>query len=175
MTNRKKEEPGDVLFRIKRGLCGYVSYLAACDVREAFSEYVLYEPILRIMKARGFKVNCEVPCPGVKQPKRGDKRKLDFYATGHSREMAIEVKWVTQSGLSIDRDLEKLRGVLATKQDAYPLLCVFGRKSFIEEIDLSDYGFVEKGHPVYADLKRTRYGCRIFQLKTDTAKEKGSR
>ena len=34
-------EPLNVLYRIKRGLAGYVSYLAACEMNEAFSEYVL--------------------------------------------------------------------------------------------------------------------------------------
>ena len=101
MASAKKYEPGDVLFRIKRGLCGYVSYLAACDMNEAFSEYVLYEPILRILRARGFDVDCEFECPGVTQPKRGDKKKLDFYASGHERKLALEVKWVRQDGVRV--------------------------------------------------------------------------
>lgn len=72
----KKElpEPNDVLYRIKRGLAGYVSYLAACEMNEAFSEYALYEPILRILTARGDVVHSEFPCPGIRQPKTGDKK-----------------------------------------------------------------------------------------------------
>jgi hypothetical protein len=54
-----KSQPGNVLHRIKRGLRGYVSYLAACEMNEAFSEYVLYEPILRIITARSYTVRCE--------------------------------------------------------------------------------------------------------------------
>ena len=49
----------DVLSRVKRGLAGYVSYLAACEMNQAFSEYVLYEPTLRILTARRFVVQCE--------------------------------------------------------------------------------------------------------------------
>ena len=64
----------DTMYRMKRGLCGYVSYLAACEMNQAFSEYVLYEPILRILKERGFDVQCEYACPGVAQPVTGDKR-----------------------------------------------------------------------------------------------------
>ena len=41
-----------MLYRVQRGLAGYVSYLAACDMNRAFSEYVLYEPTLRILTAR---------------------------------------------------------------------------------------------------------------------------
>ena len=57
--------PSDaVLYRIQRGLAGYVSYLAACDMNKAFSEYVLYEPTLRILTAQAFTVESEYPCPG---------------------------------------------------------------------------------------------------------------
>jgi hypothetical protein len=71
-------EPADVLYRVKRGLSGYVSYLAACEMNESFSEYVLYEPILRILTARGYTVKCEVVCPGVEQHATGDRKRLDL-------------------------------------------------------------------------------------------------
>ena len=37
-TSPANQEPDNVLFRIKRGLSGYVSYLAACEMNQAFSE-----------------------------------------------------------------------------------------------------------------------------------------
>jgi hypothetical protein len=88
------KEPADVLNRIKRGLAGYVSYLAACEVNEAFSEYVLYEPILRILMARGYTVECEYECPGIQHAAQGDRKRIDFRAMGHGLELAIEVKWI---------------------------------------------------------------------------------
>lgn len=42
-----------------RGLVGYVSYLATCSASEVYSEYLLYEPILRIAQSKGFSVQCE--------------------------------------------------------------------------------------------------------------------
>jgi len=63
-VNSNPSEPQDVLYRVKRGLAAYVSYLAACEMNQAFSEYVLYEPILRILTARGYTVECEAECPG---------------------------------------------------------------------------------------------------------------
>ena len=84
VTVRKKQdldELSDILFRIKRGLAGYVSYLAACEMNQAFSEYVLYEPILRILTARGYNVECEVPCAGLlKNDGKGDFKRIDFVA-----------------------------------------------------------------------------------------------
>jgi hypothetical protein len=39
MTSKNEPpEPNDVLYRIKRGLAGYISYLAACEMNVAFSE-----------------------------------------------------------------------------------------------------------------------------------------
>ena len=55
--SKQLSEPKEVLYRIKRGLSGYVSYLAACEMNESFSEYVLYEPILRVLTAQGYTVN----------------------------------------------------------------------------------------------------------------------
>jgi hypothetical protein len=79
---------------VKRGLSAYVSYLAACEMNQAFSEYVLYEPILRILMTRGYSVQCEYVCPGIPKRGLGDSKRLDFYAVGHSLDLAIEVKWV---------------------------------------------------------------------------------
>jgi hypothetical protein len=61
-----------VLGRIKRGLVGYISYLAACEMNESFSEYLLYEPVLRILTVCKYKVKCEYPCHGLKTKKDGD-------------------------------------------------------------------------------------------------------
>ena len=98
MTQSKQlSEPKEVLYRIKRGLSGYISYLAACEMNESFSEYVLYEPILRILTGCGYTVQCEVPCPGIQQPPQGDKKRLDFVASKDTLTFAMEVKWVKKT------------------------------------------------------------------------------
>jgi len=149
---------------VKRGLCGYISYLAACEMGQAFSEYLLYEPILRVLKARRFEVECEYECPGIEQPRRGDKKRLDFFVAGSEIVFAMEVKWVKTKTIDVTRDLEKLGAFHESTPGAMAFLCVFGRKSFIEGLDLSEHPLREKGNAVYADLRRTKYGCRIFQM-----------
>lgn len=131
-------EPHDVLYRLKRGLSGYVSYLAACEMNQAFSEYVLYEPILRILTARGYTVNCEFPCPGFKKDvsARGDQKKIDFDVTGHQLKFAIEVKWARYNRLDVKRDHDKLRSYRTCIRDSRSFLCVFGRRSHIQDIVL---------------------------------------
>ena len=157
-------ETADALSRLKRGLAAYVSYLAACEMNEAFSEYVLYEPILRILMARGYTVKCEVECPGIAQPAVGDKKRLDVYAFKEASRLAIEVKWVKSQAPNVLSDLEKLRALLGVEPGTRALLCFFGRKSNIEALRPPLGPHRERGKGMYADLRKTRYGCRIFQL-----------
>ena len=91
-SNSELSEPEDVLFRIKRGLAGYISYLAACEMNQAFSEYVLYEPILRILTARNYTVFCEYP-RALLSAAIGDSKRVDFFARGDGARFVLEVKW----------------------------------------------------------------------------------
>jgi len=156
-------EPNDVLYRIKRGLSGYVSYLAACEMNRSFSEYLLYEPILRILTARGFKVDCEVECPGVRQPVTGDKKRLDFVVHGNTTEFAMEVKWAKRRQLDLRSDIEKLSAWHRTADARRAFLCVFGTESCIRGFEAPE-GFREQGRQVIADFGRTKFGCRIYEL-----------
>ncbi len=153
-----------MLFRIKRGLAGYVSYLAACEMNSAFSEYVLYEPILRILSARGYDVQCECECPGIKQPRTGDKKRIDFVAQGHGVRLALEVKWMKSARLDVTKDLEKLRAFQTHFPASFSFLCVFGRAGFVEPLLGIEGPFSERGSVVVADFSITRYACRIYQL-----------
>jgi hypothetical protein len=157
-------EPSNVLYRIKRGLSGYVSYLAACEVNQAFSEYVLYEPILRILMARGYSVRCEFPCPGIVQPTRGDRKKVDFVVTGHELRFALEVKWAKKPKLDVKNDYLKLAAFYKAVQPSRSFLCVFGRESDIKSIVLVPGSFTERGNAVYANFGITKYGCRIYEI-----------
>ncbi|MFZ5821367.1 MAG: hypothetical protein ACOYYJ_15840 [Chloroflexota bacterium] len=157
-------EPNNVLFRIKRGLAGYISYLAACEMNESFSEYVLYEPILRILTAQGYIVKCEVPCPGIQQPQHGDRKRLDFTASKDGITFAMEVKWVRDSRPDLDRDLEKLTAYRQHKRTSRAFFCVFGRKSHIADIQLPTDVLKERGDPVFAEFINTRFGCRIYEV-----------
>lgn len=159
-----RPEPYEVLFRIQRGLAGYISYLAACDVNTAFSEYVLYEPILRILMARGYSVRCEFPCPGIPKPPRGDSKKVDFEATKVGYRFALEVKWARQQRLSIANDYKKLVAFHQADSASRSFLCVFGRVSDISKDIPMKSKFIERGELVSAEFHRTRYGCRIYEL-----------
>ncbi len=166
-----------MLFRIQRGLAGYVSYLAACEMNASFSEYVLYEPILRILTARNYCVQCEVECPGIKQPKKGDRKRLDFVACAQGLRFAVEVKWAKDSKLDVKRDYEKLAAFrkVGAKSGDRAFLCVFGRQSHIENLALKPNIFDEPLEMVVAGLKKTRFGCRLFEVSPNKALQPTSR
>ena len=164
-------EPFNVLRRIKRGLAGHVSYLAACEMNEAFSEYVLYEPILRILLARGYAVKSEVKAP-VPQPKKGDKRKLDFVVVGNGLDFAIEVKWAKRRTINIEEDMLKLSAYQNKVATNRAFLCVFGLKRFVDNIrfrpstDPALVGVTRKeiGKAMTAAFGQTTYCCRFYEV-----------
>lgn len=165
---RKSLKPSsDALFRIKRGLSGYVSYLAACEMNESFSEYILYEPTLRILTTRGFTVQCEHPCPGFQKKGRGDVKKLDFVATANGITFAIEMKWAQKKNLNIEADVEKLKFFQTANPSSQGFICVFGKKSILENICLVPAGLREQGNAVYTEFGVTKYGCRTYEVTND--------
>jgi len=174
-SNSQLREPNNVFYRIKRGLSGYVSYLAACEMNTAFSEYVLYEPILRILTARNYSARCEVACPGIRHASTGDRKRIDFEAEGCGLHLAIEVKWAKSRRLSVAKDREKLVAFREAVPGARCFLCVFGRQSYIRDLTLLSSGFKELGRPVFADFGITIYGCRIFETQPNKALQPTSR
>lgn len=153
-----------LLYCLKRGLSGYISYLAACQMNDAFSEYVLYEPILRILTALNCHARCEVECDGLHNGVQGDKKRIDFVVSRCELEFAIEVKWAKQVSLDVTRDHEKLKWFTSSRPGSDGYLCIFGRKKVIEQIRLRPATFKEIGKPLFAEFGKTRYGCRIYTI-----------
>ena len=171
---------------LKRGISGYMSYLAACQMWGVFTEYILYEPINRMLIATGWKVHCEYKIPGLKTGHSGE---IDFVASrtqnreqdegGETVEFAMEVKWkkTQQTNFEVSRDYEKLILFRTKKPNADLLICVFGReiaiaecqlylsKKSMKEHDLQQQpNFENVGKTIIAKLGKTSYGCRIFRL-----------
>ena len=164
MSKKALGPTSDALYRIKRGLAGYVSYLAACEMNEAFSEYILYEPTLRILTACGFVAKSEVPCPGFAHKVAGDLKRLDFVAKANGAHFALEMKWARDANPKVERDIKKLQHFRAANARAAGFLCVFGRKSVLSCLSLRHPGLRERGDAVYAELGVTKFGCRMFEV-----------
>jgi len=134
----------------------------------SFSEYILYEPTLRILTAQGFRVKCEAPCPGLPRKARGDVKKLDFVADGNGTRFAIEMKWARTKRPRVVGDIEKLRCFRNSADGGLAFLCVFGRKSSLASLALPDARLREQGEPVYAEFGVTKYGCRVYEVMDET-------
>lgn len=167
MAQGKSDPILDALSRVRRGLAAYLSYLTACGMNQAFSEYVLYEPTLRILTAQRFIVRCECECPGIKRTGAGDKKRIDFVATSRSNAIgsfALEMKWSKKRAVDVTRDMKKLNLYRRANPSHAAYICVFGEKGDLEDIRLKPRGLRERGRATYAGLGRTRYGCRTFQV-----------
>jgi hypothetical protein len=122
---------------------------------------------LRILTAHNYIVKCEEVCPIIEQPRKGDKKKLDFVATLEEITLALEVKWVQPNRrLDITSDLAKL-AACQTQKNWKSFLCFFGRKSAISNLELPT-NLREVGKAVIAEFGKTRYGCRIYELTQQT-------
>jgi hypothetical protein len=157
----------DHLSYVRRGISAYVSYLAACGSSGVFSEYVLYEPIMRILNSRRLIVSCEYECPGVDEGRRGDKERIDFVAISPRTpdwSFAMEVKWLRRKSVDLTRDLKKLESYVSVNQKHHGIVLIFGKKQHI-----SAYGppntLVEIGKATYSSLGRSKYGARTFRLR----------
>ena len=120
--------------------------------------------MLRILTARNYEVTCEVPCPDLPRGLAGDFKRIDFVAKGHRQHFAVEVKWARHRLLNVEQDHGKLSAFVKAAPGRRSYLCVFGRKSHIENIKLSRSEFIEHGGAVYADFDITKYGCRLYYL-----------
>jgi len=151
-----------VLEPICRGLVGYVSYLAACRNSTVYSEYLLYEPLLRIVQAQGYSANCEVAVP-CSVTGKGDKKRIDFVLKRGADHAAVEVKWIKSARPNIVKDVNKLVSYgKSTGASGYVLL--FGQSGYFCNLS------VNAGQKPIAHIKpvewkpgRTKYSACWFR------------
>ena len=125
-----------ILNTICRGVVGYVSYLATCGSSTVYSEYILYEPILRIAKSQGYDVHCERKVDSL-QKSKGDSPRIDFLLTKSEISIALEVKWAKQRTINVEKDVEKLQLLYESNEANEAVLLVFGPLKFIENLRFS--------------------------------------
>jgi len=96
------------------GVTAYMTLQARCGLWPAYTEYLLYDPIVRIGSHLGWTVNCEYKLP-KDRAKSGDNPRLDFMFVSEREQLAIamEVKWPRdpKKMLKVNHDISKLRRV----------------------------------------------------------------
>ena len=149
---------------ICRGLVGYVSYLATCDMSTVYSEYLLYAPIARIAKSQGYDVSCEVPV-GTKTSLPGDHPRIDFKFTQktNKRTIGLEVKWWrTNRSRDVTKDVKKLND--SNCSDCF--LLAFGRAKNLADKHAISHGkeLAWGGQIVHWAAGKTDYAARWIKV-----------
>lgn len=137
-----------LMISIADGLTGYMSYQARCGMSEAYSEYLLYDPIVRIVKDK-WKIRSEYSV--IHTVGRGDDKRIDFFIESTDKKIvvALEVKWLpsklakkaiakkkpNKSSVSFDGDLKKLRAIKADNKgkDVNCFMVLAGKHMKIED------------------------------------------
>ena len=147
---------------ICRGIVGYISYNATCDLSTVYSEYMLYEPIARIAKAQGYSVSCEYPAAN-QTIGRGDKKRIDFKFTKSGEAVLVEVKWAKTKRAAISGDLEKLRATDAAQK----YLLIFGHADVVKTFEGEKRARLppakNSGKVVEWNSGRTHYAARWYR------------
>jgi hypothetical protein len=137
--NKKNES---LMKTIAEGLLAYRVYLSKCGVSGAYSEYLFYEPILRILNHRKIYTKCEVSVEvedSDEKDKRGDKPKIEFviYEKEQGKQkkprprIAFEVKF-SKNGQeylktnALKNDITKLENYKKTSKDVDAFLIIIG-------------------------------------------------
>lgn len=109
-----KQKAEALVVTSSEGLTGYLTYISRCGMSPAYSEYMLYGPIVRVAADKQWNVFSEESAQ-IKSG-RGDNLKVDFYLEAKEKKysnlsVALEVKWIPYSRgtFSIEHDVKKLR------------------------------------------------------------------
>ena len=152
-----------MLNTICRGLVGHYSYMATTSSHTVYSEYLLYEPILRILQAKGYRAHCEYAV--TEKHGSGDKQRIDFRVQKEADDsFGLEVKWAKKKTIDVGLDIEKLK--IYNRELGTPgYIIVFGHHTYISRLKFSkDQSFIKSGKLVHWDSGKTNYAACWYQI-----------
>lgn len=146
----------NLLNTICRGLVGHFSFMATTSGHTVYSEYALYEPILRILQAKGFHAHCEFT---VVPSSKGDNKRIDFRVKNGQKQFGIEIKWARAKTININNDIKKLEQY-SKLYDSLGYEVVFGQYKFLKNLKFSgNPKTISKGKLVHWDSGKTNYAA----------------
>lgn len=139
----EKKTPLALMKAISDGLTGFMAYEARCGMAQAYNEYFLYGPIVRISNHREWRIESEWPhAKGNfnQVSRKGDHERIDFLFRAKSKDsdaadlwVALEVKWAGDkvSRLNVAKDVQKLQSAAANfdGKNLKSFLLIVGRHS----------------------------------------------
>lgn len=117
------KKPLGLIHALADGLTGYMTYESRCGMSEAYNEYYIYYPIVRIANHLSWRVKSEWPHMKGSQFDKGgpgDHKRIDFLFSMEDKEektnktiswVALEVKWTKQQlrSMDVEKDVAKLK------------------------------------------------------------------
>ena len=72
----KGPKPRNLIVSLTEWLLGYLIYQSRCSLHESYIEYLLYAPLVRIAKDKGWHIKSEFVVDT--KLSKGDKKRIDF-------------------------------------------------------------------------------------------------
>jgi hypothetical protein len=172
----KGPKPKNLIVALVEGVLGYLIYQHRCGLYEAYSEYLLYDPIVRIAKDKQWKIKSEF---AVEEKKgKGDKKRIDFLFTSkedENRVIALEVKYLKDLKKTIDlsNDIDKLKGLNSylNKTDVLKFILIAGllHEPILKKLREININLNGKGKSLYYDClfidqHKKQYGVVVIQV-----------
>lgn len=165
-----------LLTTIADGLTGYMTYQSRCGLSPAYTEYLLYDPIVRIAKDKEWIVRSEETVSG--KGKRGDNKRIDFFLNATKYDqlfVGLEIKWIPKKRkvIDIENDVEKLRVFrkLYSNKGTYTFIIIAGVHTLNTKnknpYKLPKIKGLEADRPFYQTVYRstyTSYGVTVFKV-----------
>ncbi|WP_263831507.1 hypothetical protein [Salinibacter sp.] len=185
MSSRKAKA---LVVTASEGVTGYLTYVSRCGMSPAYSEYMLYGPVVRVAADKQWEVFSEEIAQQTSRS--GDHYRIDFYFEAKEKEypslsVALEVKWIPndRDEVSIEHDIEKLR-IMDQRyhsREVYKFVMIAGvheGENTDEREEISDFweGNVEipelRGidentrlmHQTVYPTRYTNYGCTVLEV-----------
>jgi len=176
-TKKSNDWAWGIIAAISDGLTAYMTLQARTGLSPAYSEYLLYDPVVRISKHNGWIPLSEYAVET--ENRKGDKKRIDFLLVNKKNKrqaLAIELKWFVSSSkkVKIAGDLNKLSNYKPEKGNAKVrrFLLLAGAHAvrpngkaekrpwpkLMPEIDQKFFY-----HTIYR-ANRTRYGVTVFEV-----------
>ncbi|HQK41838.1 MAG TPA: hypothetical protein PKV39_02490 [bacterium] len=147
-------KPKNLIKAIGEGILGYMLYQSRCGIQEAYSEYLLYDPIVRISKDKNWAIESEFSVDSKKG--KGDKQRIDFLCSSSKDKtnlrIGLEIKFLKtgNSQLDLKKDKDKLNSLndYVDYTKLYGFIVIAGNHSKInvkkieklrQELDLTEY------------------------------------
>jgi len=154
-------------------LTAYLTVQARLGLWPAYSEYLLYDPIVRVARYRGWAVECEVPLPRPVGT-RGDTKRLDFRLRrkqSSKQSLLLEVKYRPSSRGRVDivKDVEKLRDQLCREaRGSRAFVLIAGREQRTGKTETGGFDTVPTLEPAYYRTTyraaHTTFGVSVFEV-----------